>query len=130
MYWPGINNQIEDVVSKCSICQDFREHHPRDPLISHPIPNRPWSKIGADLFTLHGEEYLVLVDYFSKFPEVVKLNDTSANSVIKEMKSIFARQGIPDEVISDNGPQFACSEFKKFSASWSFVHTTTSPYFA
>ena len=46
------------------------------------------------------------------------------------MKSIFARQGIPDEVISDNGPQFACSEFKKFSASRSFVHTTTSPYFA
>ena len=130
MYWPGINSQIEDVVSKCSICQEHRERRPSEPLMSHPIPDRPWSKVAADLFTAHGKEYLIMVDYYSKFPEIVKLCDTSANTVIKEIKSIFARYGIPDELVSDNGPQFACNEFRKFKANWNFTHVTTSPYFA
>ena len=74
--------------------------------MSHDIPNMPWSKIAADLFHLWGDDYLILVDYYSKFPEVVKLSDTSSNTVIKEMKAMFARYGIPNKVVSDNGPQF------------------------
>ena len=129
IYWPGLNSQIEDMVSKCSICQEFRESQPADPLMSHDIPNMPWSKIAADLFHLRGDDYLILVDYYSKFPEVVKLSDTSSNTVIKEMKAMFARYGIPNKVISDNGPQFACSQFRDFAAKWNFEHVTTSPTF-
>ena len=69
---------------------------------------------------------LVVSDYFSNFAEVARLSSTSF-AVIKAMKEMFARFGIPNELVSDNGPQFASSEFKKFADAWSFRHTTSSP---
>lgn len=62
----------------------------------------------------------------SKFPEIMKLKDTTSSSVIVAMKSLFARHGIPDAVISDNGPPYASAEFKDFAESWEFRHVTSS----
>ena len=50
-----------------------------------------------------------------------------SSEVITQLKSTFARYGIPDEVVSDNGPQFSSRKFKQFAESWEFKHTTTSP---
>ena len=47
--------------------------------------------------------------------------------MVRELKTIFARSGIPEILVTDNGPQFASNEFKAFVKSWSFNHTTTSP---
>ena len=84
------------------------------------IPERPWAKVGADLFEFNNQHYLLIVDYFSKWPEISKLDNLSVNNVISYMKSQISRYGIPDELISDNGPQFACEEFAQF------MKTTTS----
>ena len=73
----------------------------------HAIPDRPWQKVALDLFELQNEHYLVITDYFSKFFEVTKLSSTTSASTIKHLKPHFARYGIPDEVISANGPQFS-----------------------
>ena len=54
-------------------------------------------------------------------------DSTVSSEVITQLKSTFARYGIPDEVISDNGPQFSSRKFKQFADSWEFKHTTTSP---
>ena len=69
----------------------------------HTIPDRPWSKISADLFQLDGNSYLVMVDHYSDYIDLESLNtNTSANTVIRAMKRQFARHGIPDELLTDN----------------------------
>ena len=72
------------------------------PLSTHDIPDRPWSKVGVDLFTLNNINYLILVDYFSGYFVVDDLRDTLARTVIRKMKHHFARYGLPDIVVSDH----------------------------
>ena len=70
-------------------------------------PTRPGSKISSDLLQLHGNNYLVMVNYYGDCIELYSLSgNTSANSVIRAMKRQFAHHGISDELITDNGPQF------------------------
>ncbi|XP_064469533.1 uncharacterized protein K02A2.6-like [Ornithodoros turicata] len=83
-----------------------------------------------DLFFIKGRWWLAVTDYYSRFPEIAPLRSTSSETVIEHCKSIFARHGIPDEVISDDGPQFSdaqSSAFKNFAATYKFRHTTSSP---
>ena len=75
-----------------------------------------------------GMTYLIAVDYFSRYPEVVKLTTVTSQSVITALKSLFSRHGIPEEVVSDNGPQYSSQEFTDFSKAYNFRHTTSSPY--
>ena len=77
---------------------------PREPLISHGIPQRPWSKLGMDIFTFNGKGYLLIVDYYSKYLEVSHLATKTTACVISHLKTCFARHGIPDTVIADNMP--------------------------
>ena len=72
------------------------------------IPSRPWERIGVDLFTFNNKDFLITLDYFSNYWEIDKLNNTLASTVILKLKSHFMRYGCPDQVVSDNGPQFDC----------------------
>ena len=69
------------------------------------------------------------MDYYSRFIEIVKLSSTTSRGVINHLKSIFARHGIPQRVISDNGPQYSSSEFTQFARDYKFNHITSSPHF-
>lgn len=129
MFWPNMAKEIEELVLKCSTCNTFRRNNTKEPLISHDIPERAWAKVGVDLFHYEQGEYILCVDYYSKFPEIAKLTHTTTKHVVTALKSMFARHGIPDEVVSDNGPQFSSAEFGQFSDSWEFTHTTSSPGF-
>lgn len=81
-----------------------------------------------DLFSFRNKSYLTVVDYYSNYIEVCLLNHhTESLDVISHVKAIFARFGIPRVVISDNGPQFASSDFKTFAKTWDFEHKTSSP---
>lgn len=111
-----MSSQIEETVSQCAICNENRNNNQREPLLSHPVPDRPWAKVGTDLFHYKGSEFLLCMDYW-----------TTSSSVIVGLKSIFARHGIPDVVFSDNGPQYSSAEFKDFAESWEFTHIASSP---
>ncbi|UYV73615.1 K02A2.6-like [Cordylochernes scorpioides] len=101
-----------------------------EPLIPTNFPTRPWQKIGMDLFKFENKWYLVVIDYYSRFPEVVQLDRLTANVVVRGCKSIFARHGIPETVVSDNGTQFgAAREFANFARQYGFTHITSSPRF-
>lgn len=117
-------SQIEELVSQCATCKEYQNSKP---LLAHPVPDRPWEKVGTDLFQFRGCDFLMCVDYFSKFPKIVKLKNTTSRSVIVALKSIFSRHRICDSLISDNGPQYASAEFKDFANSWEFKHITSSP---
>ena len=104
LYWPGMNAQIEDVVSNCHTCIMYQRSNMKEPLLCHEVPSCPWAKVGADIFNLHGNSYLVLVDYYSSFIEVNQLHNIKSNEIIMYCKFQFARHGIPDILITDNGP--------------------------
>ena len=138
IYWPDMTTHIKEAAAKCEVCAEYQTANPQQPMQTHKIPERPWSRfkiperpwsrLGADLFTLHSKDYVVLVDYYSDFVEVSPLKDTNSTAVIKFMKGQFSRHGIPDVLISDNGPQFTSREFSEFSTQWEFQHVTSSPY--
>ena len=128
LFWPGMSARIEETVAACALCAEHSRANAKEPLIPMEIPERPWAKVGADLFEFNNQHYLLIVDYFSKWPEISKLDNLSAKNVISYMKSQISRYGIPDELISDNGPQFACEEFAQFMKDYDIKHTTSSPY--
>ena len=80
------------------------------------------------MFTLHREEYVVLVDYSSDFVEVQELADITSPTIIQFLKEQFSRHGIPDVLVSDNGPQLVSHEFRRFAEEWEFKHVTSSPH--
>ena len=129
VYWPGINKDIEQLVEACATCQRHRPQEPRQPLKPTPPPERPWQQLGADFMTYDGSEYLVIVDYYSKMPIVRKMPTSQCNSAktITVLKELFAEHGIPEEIRSDNGPQFASHLFAEFTKDWNIKHSTSSP---
>ena len=101
-WWPGIAREVENMVKQCPVCT--RTFTPRkQPMIPTDLPDYPWQKIATDLFQLKGRDYLLVVDYFSRFPEIQRLSSTTSSSVIGALKTMFSRFGIPETVISDNG---------------------------
>jgi hypothetical protein len=97
----------------------------------HPwtYPSGPWSRVHIDFATPKmGINYLVVVDAYSKYPEVVKMSSTTTSATISQLRSIFSRHGYPQTLVSDNGPQFKSAEFGRFLEEYGVVHKTTAPY--
>ena len=128
LFWPGMVKQITDYVLKCTTCLKHRMSNANEPMISHPFPERPFQKIGTDIFTHDGTNYLITIDYYSRFFEIDKLPDTRAETVIRKLSTHMSRYGIVDTCMSDNGPQFSSSKFAEFAHTWGFEHITSSPY--
>ena len=126
VWWPGLSKRLEELVTNCSECCRNRSQN-AEPLMPTPFPKLPWQKVGSDLFVWKNSHYLLIIDYFSRYIEIAKLSSKSAISVITHMKSIFARHGVPQELVSDNGPQYSSKEFAKFAKEYGFVHRTSSP---
>ena len=131
MFWPSMGSDIEEKVSHCSICAKVNmKMPPKEPLMNHELPDRPWSKIAADIFEYKNENYLVTVCYYSKWPHLQKLKNMTSKSVIACLKAQIGLYGYFDELVTDNGSNFTSYEFKNFATEYGFVHTTTSPHFA
>ena len=110
------------------ICAQYLSEQPREPMGSHDIPFRPWSKVSADLFQLNGSNFLLLVDHYSDYFELEPLRNTLATIVIWAMKRNFAWYGIPHECITDNSTQFVSHENSRFTRDYGFTSTKSSPY--
>ena len=128
VWWPGLSKQIEEMVSACHTCAKVRPE-PKETLMSASFPSRPWERVGVDLFELHGKVYIVIVDYYSRWVEHRKLTSLTSEHTIEVLKEVFATHGIPDLILTDNGPQFSAESFAQFTQSYCFTHTTSSPRF-
>ena len=72
-------------------------------MIPQDIIDGQW-KIAMDIMTFHGQDYLVLVDYYSKYLEFTHLPDKTTKTIVAHTKSVCSQHGIPEEIISDNMP--------------------------
>ncbi|GBN27399.1 Uncharacterized protein K02A2.6, partial [Araneus ventricosus] len=105
VYWPGISKVIEEKIKSCTACiQESSNRH--QPLIPTSFPERPWEVLGLDLFKYKNSWYLLISDYYTRYPEIARLDRLTSAEIINHCKSIFSRHGIPDVVRSDNGSQF------------------------
>lgn len=116
--------------TNCSTCNDHRNRQTREPFIRHEVLDAACIKVAADLFTIFGKQYPLVVDYYSKNFEVACV-DKPADSpaVITALRRIFSRHDIPKIVFSDGGPQFTSYEFSRFTTEWDFSHDNSSPHF-
>ncbi|XP_045445826.1 uncharacterized protein K02A2.6-like [Melitaea cinxia] len=129
IFWPNMSADIKNLVDQCLICAKFKPNNQQEPLQSYDITKFPWQQVGIDLMYFNNKNYLVVTDYYSKFIELAILNSQyTASNIIIQLKSIFARHGIPMKLVSDGGPRFNSAEFKSFLYSWDIEHIMTSPY--
>ena len=128
VWWPGVSREMQNFVQQCGICRQ-QTLPSTEPMIPMPLPKRPWERVGTDLFELQGKNYIVIADYYSRYPEVIRLTSTTSASVIAAMKPVFSLHGIPDTVVSDNGPQYDSKEMKEFASLYGFNCVTTSPHY-
>lgn len=126
VWWPNLDEQVEKLVNQCDICQTMRSDPPRAQVHPWIYPSRPWCRLHIDFKgPIGGRTYLVLVDAYSKYPEVVKMNSTTSTATLAVLRDIFSRQGLPEVLVSDNGPQFVSREFENFCSKNGIVHHTS-----
>ena len=120
---------VTDYIKQCLMCIEC-SNLPVKTLQPHEVPPGPWVKIGVDFFQDHlGKKHLIVADYFSKFLYVFPVASAHHFKTITHLRKLFAAEGIPAIVMSNNRPPFNGEEFKQFAHDFDFIHTTSSPHF-
>ncbi|KAJ1137411.1 hypothetical protein NDU88_003817 [Pleurodeles waltl] len=135
-WWPGMDQGVERFVRACVACMCSGKSHKSEEttIVASQFPEKPWQKLAIDIcgpFSSTGVEgkwAIVLVDYFSKWPEVAFGRDIRSKCVISFCEEIFRREGYPGCLVSDNGPQFVADNFQKFLKKAGIVHHRIAGY--
>ena len=115
VWWPGLDQSLENIARDCASCKMTKSMPAVAPLHPWVWPSRLWQRIHVDFAgPFKGKMFFVLVDAHSKWPEVVEMNTTTSAKTIEVMQTFFASYGMPEQVVSDNGPQFTADEFVEF----------------
>ena len=129
VWWPGISADIEKSVRLCNDCQQVQSLPPLAPLHPWRWPTRPWARIHLDFAgPFQSKNILIVVDAHSKWIEAVSTPSMSSSCVIEELRSLFARFGLPETVVTDNGTCFVSSDFEQFLKINGIRHLTSAPY--
>ena len=127
--WPGVDCDIETLVKSCEPCLSVKLSHPKSPLNPWLWPARLWVRIHVHIAgPLYGKTYFIIVDAHSKWPEVFEMTSTTTSKTIDILRQVFAANGLPDQLVSENGPQFSSEEFQLFLTCNSIKHCRTAPY--
>ena len=126
-YWPGMSNEIENMVRGCQQCRYHMPSLQKEPL-QPTIASRPMQRLGVDIFESGGRHYLAMLDRFSGFPFAACLQSMTTSAVTKELMEVFMTFGFPKIIRTDNGPAFR-QEFKNFCTLHGVMHETSSPHF-
>ena len=128
-WWPGVDKAIEELAKSCQSCQAVKQAPAAAPLHPWIWPTRPWQRVHLD-FTgpFQGSMFLVAIDAHSKWPEVYAMSSTTAERTIEVLRYLFAAYGIPEKIVTNNGPQFVAQEFATFMKGNGVKYIRTIPY--
>ena len=127
VWWPGMNVQLKQFIASCEVCNTFQTKTKRK-LLSHEIPNQPWSKVASDIFECNKEHYLMLVDYYSDWIEFDLMENQTAAEIIDLVQKQFSGWGIPDEIVTDSGTNYDSAESSQFCQRQKIKYAKSSPY--
>ena len=114
---------------ECVACQENHKNPPKSLLHPWEIADEPWERIHLDFAGPYlGQMWFILIDACSKWPEVVSMTLPTADKTISVLRSIFARCGLPDNIVTDNGPKFTATKFKHFCDGNGIRHTLIASY--
>ncbi|CAG4953647.1 unnamed protein product [Colias eurytheme] len=128
VYWASLDKDIEETCRSCTACRSVLDAPARAQLHPWEFPLHPWQRVHADFADCGGVRYLILVDAHSKWIEAYSMRYTNADFTIKVLRGIFARFGLPSQLVTDNGPPFSSYEFKTYCKNNCIRHTTSAPY--
>jgi len=128
-WWPAIDKDIEKLVRNCANCNSHKNNPPKVEVHLWEAPSAPMQRVHIDFAgPFMGKMFLLVVDAFSKWPEVHIVRDITAKTTITKCREIFAAYGIPQVVVTDNGRSFTSAEFQKFLHMNGIKHKRTSPF--
>uniref|UniRef100_A0A674DKD0 Gypsy retrotransposon integrase-like protein 1 n=1 Tax=Salmo trutta TaxID=8032 RepID=A0A674DKD0_SALTR len=122
-WWPTLGKDVQFYVSSCSVCAQSKapRHLPRGKLHPLPVPQRPWSHLSVDFLTdlpvsQGNTTILVVVDRFSKSCRLIPLPGlpTALQTAEALFTHVFRHYGVPEDIVSDRGPQFTCRVWRAF----------------
>ena len=125
-HWPKITYDVQQLIQKCVICQEYGKSQP---LIGTPqelLPS-PWQTLATDMFYWKRMDFLMVADMFSKYVIVRKLSNLTSTAMCIELSMIVTELGLPHIIRSNNGPFYSSKEFQQFLQCYSIMHQTSSP---
>ena len=129
VWWPKMDQNIEDLAKSCSACQSNRDAPAAAPLHLWTWPAKPWQCIYIDFAgPLRSKMFFLVVDAHSKCPEVFEMLSTTSSVTIRVLHHLFAAYGLPLQIFSDNGPQFCSRELSTFLQENGIKHIRRAPY--
>ena len=129
LWWPSMDNLLKQFIVTSEVCNTCQTKNQKEALISHEIPNSPWSKVGSNIFERRREHCLVLVDYYSDWIEFDLMRNQTAAEIIQLKQKQFARWGIPEEIVTDSGTNYDSVEFSQFCKRKNIKHTKSPPHY-
>ena len=132
VYWPGLNDQLEDLVLNCELCLKYSTaKHKLEPslLLGQEVPLYPWTKLATDVFHFEGSSYLLILDNTSRYPVVCKLTSVTGQHVASHFKLTCSEYGWPETLVSDNGPCYTSESFTTLMKEYNVNHITSSPHY-
>lgn len=128
-WWPGIDKDVEDLIKSCSVCRTNQKNPPKVEAMPWPKSERPLQRVHIDYCgPIRGDNYFVLIDTYTKWLEVIRTKQITAEKTIRLLRSIFSRLGVPETIVSDNATAFTSFKFRQFCAMNAIKHITSPAY--
>uniref|UniRef100_A0A1Y1N2I4 RNA-directed DNA polymerase n=3 Tax=Photinus pyralis TaxID=7054 RepID=A0A1Y1N2I4_PHOPY len=128
-WWHSIDSDIEKIIYNCHYCNIERANPRKAAVIPYAQTENVFDRIHVDFFgPIQSKMFLIMVDSYSRWPEVFILSGTNASITIDVLRTVFARFGIPKQIVSDNGPQFVSDIFQDFCKRNGIKHSRIAPY--
>ena len=129
VYWSGIDADITDYLNCCKTCTQHKAKQAVQPMLPTHVPDSLWQDLAANFFTYNHNEYLLIVDTFSKYPFIYQPSSKSAESIIKKLQKFNSQYGSPKGFFSDNCLSFSSETLQKFLTFQYIDHITSSPHY-
>ncbi len=130
IWYPGMDDKVKKMIENCVACQAVGPNNSPEPMRITPTATEPWQSLAIDFYgpiPRSGQYLLVVIDTYSKFPEVEIVKSTSVKACIPKLDRIFATHGIPRKIRTDNGPPFNGDEFKRYMEVLGIEWKTSTP---